>query len=290
MTRAYLQVATAKEYLSAVKSGLKDAAEHLRIAEALERNGVGLYADVLRAKTAVTGAEQRMVTAEKNLTLAKRALGMLLGSDEGLDVVDERADFSPTHIQSFAELTAMRKDIRAMELRYENAGNNVRMAQSRYLPNLGIRATYQLNDHNNIFGTEGESWWLMGVLRWDLFDGAGREYEYSKARYKQHEAKAQLAGLKSMVSFKITEASLAVEEARKIRDLARSALATAEEGKKLVESRYTNSLSPLVDLLDVQTSLDGARAGVVAKENEYQLAIIRLHYEAGTILQTLGVE
>lgn len=290
VTRAYLEVATAKEYLSAVKSGLNDAAEHLRIAEALERNGIGLYADVLRAKTAVTAAEQRMVTAEKNLTLAKRALGLLLGADEGFDVVDQRVDFSPADIQSFPQLTAMRKDIRAMELRYENAGNNVRMAQSRYLPNLGIRAAYQLNDHNNMFGTEGESWWLMGVLRWDLFDGAGREYECRKAHYKQNEAREQLAGLKSMVSFKITEASLAVEEAGKIRDLARSALATAEEGKKLVESRYTNSLSPLVDLLDVQTSVDGARAGVVAKENEYQLAVIRLHYEAGTILQTLGVE
>jgi outer membrane protein TolC len=231
-----------------------------------------------------------MITAEKTLALAKKAFGMLLGSDEGFDVVDQRVDFSPGDALLVAQSTAARKDVRAMELRYENAGNNVRMAGSRYLPTLGVRASYQLNDHNTILGNEGESWWLMGVLRWDLFDGTGREYELSRARYKQNEAKEQLAGLKSMASFQLTEASLAMEEASKIRDLARSALATAEEGKKLVESRYVNSLSPLVDLLDVQTSVDTARAGVVAKENEYQLAIMRLHYEAGTILQTLGVE
>ncbi len=290
VTRAHLQVATAKEYASVARSGLSDAAEHLRIAEARERNGIGLYADVLRAKTALTAAEQKMITAEKNLTLAKKALGMLLGNDDGYDVVDQRVDFSPGDIQRSAPSTTSRKDIKAMELRYENAGNNVRLAQSRYLPNLGLRATYQLNDHNNIFGNEGESWWLMGLLRWDLFDGAGREYEYSRARYKENEAREQLAGLKSLASFKITEASLALDETRKIRDLARSTLATAEEGKKLVESRYRNSLSPLVDLLDVQTSVDGARVAAVATENEYQFAIIRLHYEAGTILQALGVE
>jgi outer membrane protein len=290
VVRMYLQVGTVKEYLSVAKAGLDDAAEHVRIAEARERNGLGLYSDVLRAKTAMTEAEQKMVTAEKNLTLTKRGLGLLLGSNESFDVAEQRIEFSLRDIASYTSAAIARKDLKAMELRYENAGNNVRLAESRYLPTVGMRASYQLNDHKTLFGSEGESWWLMGLFKWDLFDGAGREYEYSKARYKQAEVKEQLAGLKGIVSFKITEAYLGAEEGRKIRDLARSALATAEEGKKLVKSRFANSLSPLVDLLDVQLAVDAARAGLVARENDYQIAIIRLDYESGTILQALGVE
>jgi outer membrane protein len=287
---AYLRVKSAREYVSVNKMGLEDTTEHLRIAEVREKNGLGLYSDVLRAKTAVSEAEQRLVTAEKNMTLAKKAMGLILGSGDSVDVADEGVEFSSLPIEPAIGSISARKDVRAMELRYENAGNSVRLAQSRYLPNLGIRASYQLNDHNNVFGNEGESWWLIGVLKWDLFDGAGREYEYSKARYKQNEVGEQLSGMKNLVSFKIAEASLGLEEARKVRDLARSALATAEEGKKLVKSRYTNSLSPLVDLLDVQLSVETARAGLAAKENDYQLAVMRLHYETGTILQALGVE
>lgn len=287
---AYLQVGTAKESISVAEAGCNDAAEHVRIAHARERNGVGLYSDVLRARTAMTEAEQKMVSARKNLTLAKRALGLLLGASQSFDTVEGKMEFSLRNSDTYNSAAASRKDIKAMELRYENAGNNVRLAESRYLPRLGMRASYQLNDHKTILGNEGESWWLMGVLKWDLFDGAGREYEYSKARYKQAEAKEQLAGLKSFVSFRITEAYLAVEEAGKISDLARAALATAEEGRKLVESRYANSLSPLVDLLDVQLTVDAARAALVARENEYRMAIIRLDYESGIILQTLGIE
>lgn len=290
VVQAYLQVGTAKEYLSVSKAGLKDAAEHVRIAEVRQRNGLGLYSDVLRAKTALMEAEQRMVTAEKNLTLAKKAFGLILGSKESLDTAEHHFEFPLGDLDSYASKASARKDVKAMELRYENAGNNVRLAQSRYLPTVGMRATYQLNDHKTVFGNEGESWWLMGMLKWDLFDGAGREYEYSKARYKEAEAREQLAGFKSMVEFRVTEAYLAVEEARKTRDLVRSALATAEEGKKLVQSRYANSLSPLVDLLNVQLSVDAARAAVVAKENDYQLAIIRVNHEGGTILQALGLE
>jgi outer membrane protein len=290
VVRSYLQVATAREYLSVTKAGITDAAEHVRIAESRERNGVGLYSDVLRAKTAFTGAEQALVTAEKNLILARKALGLVLGSADPFDVADERVEFPLRNIEFYSTAAKSRRDVKAMELRYENAGSNVTLAASRYLPTLGMRAGYQLNDHKTVFGSEGESWWLMGILRWDLFDGAGREYEYSKARYKHLEAGEHLAGLKSMVLFRITEAYLGAEEAGKIRELARSALATAEEGKKLVKSRYANSLSPFVDLLDVQLSVDTTRAGLIAKENEYQLAIIRLNYESGTILETIGVK
>ena len=44
------------------------------------------------------------------------------------------------------------------------------------------------------------------------------------------------------------------------------------------------------DLLDVQAHLDAARAALVAKENEYLLAVAKLNYEGGTLLQTLGIE
>ena len=58
----------------------------------------------------------------------------------------------------------------------------------------------------------------MGILRWDIFDGASREYERSKALYKQAETEEQLKGSAQVVSFKITEAYLtAVERPKRTR-------------------------------------------------------------------------
>ncbi len=289
VAETYLQIRTAQEYVRVSKAGYDDAKEHLRIAESRYKNGLGLYADVLRAQTATAEAEQRIVTSEKNVEVAKRALGLLLGVDEAVDIAGESPELSlrePEHYQGSA---SSRKDLLAMRIRLENARNGVRLAESKYLPTLGVRASYQWNDHNRLLGSEGESWWLVGVLRWDLFDGAGREFERSKARYKQAETAERLLGLTRYVSFKIAEARLSAQEAEKNARLSQSALASAEEGRKLVKSRYENSLSPVVDLLDAQVSVDHARANVVAKANEYRLAIIRLGYESGTILQDLGI-
>jgi outer membrane protein TolC len=65
---------------------------------------------------------------------------------------------------------------------------------------------------------------------------------------------------------------------------------TAEEGRRLVKARFENSLAPLVDLLDVQLSLDQSRANLVLRENEFWLAVVRLSYESGTIIQDLNLE
>ncbi len=134
---------------------------------------------------------------------------MLLGTVESLDIApDEKLEFPLREMEYYQSGAASRKDVKALQIRHENAKNGVRLAESKYLPTLGVRASYQLNDQNRLFGTEGESWWLMGVVRWDLFDGASREYERSKARYKQAETEEQLKGLTQAVSFRITEAYL----------------------------------------------------------------------------------
>jgi outer membrane protein len=273
------------------KTGLDDAKEHMRIAEIRYKNGLGLYSDVLRAKTAVIEAEQRIVTADKNLAVAKNGLAVLLGSPDPIDIAaDENLDFPLREMDYYQNGATARKDVKALQIRHENAKNGVRLAESKYLPTLGVRASYQLNDQNRPFGADGESWWLMGIIRWDLFDGASREYERSKARHKQAETEEQLKGLTRLVSFNITEAYLAAEEARKNTELSRAALASAEEGRKLVTSRFENSLSPVVDLLDVQLNVDHSRANAIARENEYRLALIRLAYESGTILRDLDVK
>jgi len=290
VAQAFLNVHTAKEYLLLAQKSAEDAREHLKIAEARYKNGLGTYSDVLRVKTTVIEKEQKIISTVKNHEVSKNMLGLLLGTSEPIDIRDENMDFPLNEADYYVKASLSRRDIKAMQLQYENAKKNITLAESTYLPYIGIGGSYQLNDHKKIFGSEGESWRLMAALRWDLFDGTNREYERDKARYKAAEAEEHLKGFKHFVSFKINEAYLAVEEARKNVELSRSAVHAIEEGKRLVKSRFENSLSPVIDLLDVQLNLDHTRANMVAKQNEYRLAVINLSYESGTILKDLKME
>ncbi|OPX92809.1 MAG: Outer membrane protein TolC precursor [Syntrophorhabdus sp. PtaB.Bin006] len=290
VAQAYLRILTARAYIGVAQKSIDDAKEHSRVAELRYKAGLGLYSDALRAGTKVTEAEQNLVKAKKELAVAQRWLGLLLGTVEIVDVVETKLELPLRDIEYYTGAASSRRDISAMETRRENAKDNIKLAESAYFPTLGVRGAYQLNDHNRVFGSEGDSWLVMAYLKWDLFDGAGREFERRKAQHRAAETEQYLKGLRQFVSFKVHEAYLAVEEARKNVELSESSLATAEEGKRLVRTRFENDLSPIVDLLDVQLSLDHARANAVARRNDYHMAVINLGYESGTIVEDLQLE
>ncbi len=286
----YLMVGTAAGYVRVAERALEDAREHQRLAELRYSTGLGLYSDTLRASTVVAEARQRLVSAGKNHSVAKRALGLMVGLGGAVEVTEETPTLPVREIDDLRMRSLARRDIRSMELKRENARSNIKLAEAGFFPFLGVGGTYQLNDHNRPLGSEGDSWQLMAFLRWELFDGAKRKHEKSKARYQASEAEEHLEGMKKMVSFQVDEAWLTLEESQKNVELAREALKTAEEGRRLVKVRYEGSLSPIVDMLDTQLSFDHARANLVARENEYKLAVANLCYASGTILADLKLE
>jgi outer membrane protein len=290
VTRAFLLVQSAREYVRAVKKGIEEAEENARIAALRYKNGLGQYADTLRTSTALTEARQRLNAARKNLALARETLGLLTAADVRVDAAGGPVDLPLHDLEYYTQKARTRSDIKAASLRGENARKGIRLAEAGYLPYLGVGGAYQLDDHDTPFGSEGKSWQVSAFLRWDLFDGTRREYERAKARHLAGQADQSLLAMKQGVSYRITEAYLNAEEAGKNSELARQALGTAEEGTRLLRLRYENGLASLADLLGAQSSLEQARAGVVERENAFKTATASLSFEGGTILEDLHAE
>ncbi|MBE0556394.1 MAG: TolC family protein, partial [Proteobacteria bacterium] len=121
----YLMVGTAAGYVGVAQKALEDAREHQRLAELRYSTGLGLYSDTLRAGTVVTEARQRLVSAEKNLSVAKRALGLMIGSGGAVDVTGEMPALPVRGIDDLRMRSHARRDIKSMELRKENARSNI---------------------------------------------------------------------------------------------------------------------------------------------------------------------
>ena len=141
-----------------------------------------------------------------------------------------------------------------------------------------------MNDNSSPLGSEGNSWMFVVGLKWNWFSGTRRRQKTEKALYEVKEVQNYLNGLKKEAEYNVYKSYLNVNDAKEAIRLAQSALKTAKEGERLVSISYANGISPIVDLLDTQVNLDNARANLVAKKNAYRLAIVKLSYESGTIL------
>jgi outer membrane protein TolC len=184
----------------------------------------------------------------------------------------------------------LRGDLKAMQKNIEVAQKNIDLAGAEFLPVAGLRAGYQLDDHSNVFGSEGDGWFAGISMKWYGFEGGKRDARRSKARLELARVRENMRGLEDAIAMRVYQAWLSVEEAQKNLELAKSAVETSEEGIRLVRERYESSLSPLVDLLDAQLMLDNARTNLVAKENEHRTAVVTLLFESGTLLSDLVLE
>jgi len=288
---AVLDVVTSRQFVEVADQGLSDAREHLRIAETLEAAGMGLTSDVLRAKVAVSSAEGAKVTAGNRLELARRRLALAMGEPGAppVDVIGPPPEFpDPGTPLDNGTGTTGRADLLASSLRVANAESNVELRKSGYLPDVGFAAAYQVDAEDSPFSPDNHSWQVGVGLTWNIFDGMRREAEVGKAAAERRRAQAYDRGARDQAAFEAAQADLGVKEATLRAEIARAALASAEEGVRLLTSRYENRLGRMVDLLDAQTALDAARAARIRAENDVRLSRAQRLYASGGLLSLVA--
>jgi outer membrane protein TolC len=284
---AWLGVRTAREYVAVTAEALHAAKLHLELAGKVERAGVGLASDGLRARVAVAEAESASVSAKNRLELARRGLALAIGEVGGasVDPQGELPPFPPcgTIEERIAKARTARSDLDAVADRVRNADAAVDFQRAESLPTVGLRAGYQL-DGGSPFNPDNRSWNVGLGLRWNLFDGMRKEASTARARVERGRAKEQLRGMGDLAAYQVSEAWLAVADAGARVAIARESVGAAEEGVRLIGARYENQLGKMIDLLDAQAALDGARAGLVRAGNDYVTAQAELEFATGTLL------
>jgi outer membrane protein TolC len=286
---ACVEVQRARAMMETAGNAVRDAREHLRLARVRNREGTGLRSDELRAGTFLAEMEQQLITAGNNSALAGMRLAVATGGDPGdsLDIA-EPLTVLPVGAGPDALVTialSHRPDLLEMEKGVEKSAAGVKLAASAFLPTLYGSASYQMNDRDIPFGRDNDAW-IAGVnLRWELFDGSRRLDERARARSLESSARETLEQYRKEVALQVRESLLRREETAQRLAVARSACREAEEGVRLITKRFANSLATLVEVLDAQTALNRARAGVVENETGYALATARVWFSAGIFLQ-----
>ena len=287
VAQSYLTINAAAELFNAAQKASNEAKENLKVVNARYKDGTGSGSDVMRASTALMEIEQKLITARKNFNIAKRSLGLLLGVDKEVNVTNDIIEV-PIYDYSYYKNAALsRKDVQALQLRYENVKNDVRLARADYYPRIDAGSTYLFNDHRAPFLGEGESFQVFGAINWDIFDGTKTRYAVARAKELVESTAKELEGLKNTASFQVYQAYLEAEETKKKLELAISALEMAQGCKGSVLSEYANGNCPFIDLSDTQASLDRIRSDVATSRNAYKLSLINLSYQSGTILEDL---
>lgn len=273
VAQAYFGAQVADQAVRYAEDTLKQALETERFVAARVEQGLMLRSEADRAKAFRAQSEAGLAEARARAASARSALTLLLGADVSaaeLATSLEAPEAAPA-------ATGARADLEAGRHLAEAARAGVDAARGTLKPEVGLSLTagtarYALG--------EGGNWTTASLgAKWNFSFGDSRRVSAARAQ-----ARAAALGLQ----WQERQASREVEEARRAVDTASAKIAFAKTAVEASESvrairtaRHREGLLPLVEVLDAEAGLSGARTLLLNSRLEWRVSRAQLAMALG---------
>jgi outer membrane protein len=287
VTQAYFGLQLAQENLAVVQQARQTAAAHLKITQTRFQAGTVVHSDVLSAQVHLAKLTQEEMTGASQVQIARSALSTVVGRPEAgarpLAPAPKTPASLPPRLDDLKQ-TAQEKrpDLKQLELSARVAQQEYAKARLNYLPRLHVVAEYDV-DQRRLFGSSGDSYTVMALLNFNLFNGLADLARVRETRAKETQARDLKRDLEDRVRHQVTEAILNLKTAHDRLGVAEKAVAQARESLRLIRLRYETGLTILVDLLTAEDATKNAELSRVATLFDTYLAQAGLDLALGTI-------
>jgi len=281
---AYANAVLAKSAVEVSEQAVKDAEEHVRLAERVHKVGMALFADVLRAKVYLSKAKEKLKQAKNNYRVAKEAIKLVTNKDYGdFEVVPFEGCPSLSKEELKKVALASREDYRAVGYYIKSLKEGTKSARADYLPKLFAFASWLMYDKDTPFSNQGDGYMVGVGLSWEFNLGLSPLYKSKSFKEKELSLRTRRELLAKAIMFQIEEAYAGYENALASLKSAEARMKEAKEVVRVVKKRYEEGMARMVDLLDAQTQLDLARFEYVKALKECNVAYAKALFSAGIL-------
>ena len=261
---------------------LQHQLDHIR---QLQKNGVVLKSDVLRAELQLSRQKLSLDQIGNDIVIATQRLNILIGQDDSIPVVPadlpDADSLPPASIQQYLEeagrnahpglIASQQKELRRLQ---------VNAARASAMPRLGFFAQYQYAYPQILFYPYTAAVYGFGMAgvkaSWSISSLYQNKHRVRAAQIESEREEVDHANVGDLTRQQVTAAWLRYKEALHRIAVARTNVAQATENNRIVNNTYFNQLSLVTDLLDantqlLQTKFELTSARIAALLQYYQL-------------------
>ena len=285
VTEAYLGILKTQELREVARQTVTQAQNHRRTAQAHFEAGTAPRFDVLRAEVEVANAEERRLTAENGVELAKAALNNVLGQDPNRPIeatpVTPEITPAPELSSVLAQAMGNRPELAGLEQNIAASREGARVARSGRRPSVVLDANY--NQQTATAFSDDFSWNASVVVSVPLWDGGLSRAQEAESRRQAAQLSQTYEQIRRGIELEVKQAWLNIEEARLRMATAATAVTQAEESARIARVRYEAGVSISTELFDAEVALTLARTNRVNATYDYILAWARLDKARGAL-------
>ncbi|MBD1390612.1 TolC family outer membrane protein [Neiella sp. HB171785] len=289
-TRVYLDV---QRYRTQYQLALENLDNHKRIYKQISSRvdrGVGTIADKSQIESRLNNAESNVIAAQNNLLDAESAYIQIIGESAKQDL--QPFSFKESWLpQNKAEaqalvgkhnpvLLAAKADIEEAESRYQ-------YSKSSNYPELDLVLFGDYGDE--LEGTDGSdtNYGAMLQVRWNLFRGGSDKANQKASAYVVEQARAINMNAHREANQRVSLAWAAYEMLGKQQVFLQRYVTASEKTRDAYKKEFNLGKRTLLDLLDSENELFGARNQFVDAQTEYEQAKARVLEVIGSLNQSL---
>lgn len=272
--QAYYTYTQAQRLVSVNEQNVKNRQDHLTMAQARVKGGIGLPIDVVRAETAVSDAILSLNLAQNSASIAGVNLAQLMGLDprtpilvgEGNEAIMAMDDMNALLKTAFArrpEILQAQATVQANQY----AINAAKTTNAPVLTGTGGWTTKGAN-----FPPKDSSLSLGLGVSWGVVDGGLTRGKVTEAQANLETAQANLQSTNLTVISDVSQAYLNEKTAEQRLVTANSEVTNAQEGVRLAQGRYNAGFGIFLDVLDAQTALVTAQTNQVNAQSSVNQA------------------
>ena len=238
-------------------------------------SGLVVESDLLTAKVRMASRQQELIRARNNLDLARAQLSTAMGVPmdslfQPAEALAERALPVPVLQEMEKQALANRPDLKRLQSQEAAQQQSVAMAKSSFGPRVNAFAGWEMDNPTFVAGGGGNNW-LGGVeVQFDIFQGGAKRAELSRQRALADRVGAMKQAATDAVRLEVRRAYYDVDASRQQLEVARAAIAQAQESLRINQDRYDGGLTTITDLL-------GAEEAARRSQTDYWEALYRFH-------------
>lgn len=259
LVQRYFGVVLAEQMVQTLLTVEQGLMHHLHNAELLEQQGQISKVERLQAAAATDKARVDRKKAERQLEIARTALGkMLKTTDEVIPVDALFINAELPELNDFIEKTYQNyPGLGVLKAKKDQATGLVAVEKGKYLPEVAVMGNYMVSEKNSL-STELAPDWFVGVgVNFTLFDRDGRAEKLASAR-------TSIRQVDSLIAQAVKDLSILTEEnyrqAQQSYEEYQGLASSLELGKESLELRnksFSQGLSTSLDVVDAEMFLAG---------------------------------
>lgn len=287
---AYWRVVAVNEKVKLVKAYINLLQKLNNDLENYFAEGIIIKNDLLKVRVKLNEAQLNLLKAQNGYSLAKMALCQQIGLplSQEISLSDSlNAALVPLPAYSYVDSAlACRPEIEALSQGVNIARSGVKLMKSRYMPNIGLTASYMFmnpNPYNGMTENFGGDWNVGVAVNIPIFHWNDKNHTLRAARNEQRVAELKMDEARELITLQVKQAVYKLNESLKKVEMATENLRQAEENLKVTRDAFDTGRVKTSDVLEAQAMWQDAYADLIDARMEYRLNRVNLQKVTGTL-------